>query len=319
MRRLAWVLIALVAVAAACGPSDTGVEVGAQASPDGDDVDPQLPVTVTSVDGRQVTVTDVSRILPLRGNISEIVFALGLGDRVVGRDISATAEEVEDLPVVTRAHDVTAESVLSLRPTIVLADTDTGPPEALDQIRNVGIPVVVFDAPTSVDDVGSRILDISTALGVSEAGEQLASTTASEIAEVTADVDDAQRPVVAFLYVRGQAAVYLLGGPGSGVDSMIAAAGGIDAGTDEGLSRPFTPLTSEALIAAGPDVLLLTTTGLESVGGIDGLLQIPGIALTPAGMNERIVTVEDGALFSFGVRTPQVVSQLAAKLAEVTA
>lgn len=311
MRRvLVGLLIAVLA--AACGPSDTGVEIEPRdADVATDAVAPQLPVTVTSTDGRQVTVTDVSRILPLRGNISEIVFALGLGDRVVGRDISATAPDVQDLPLVTRAHDVTAESVLSLRPTVILADTDTGPPEALEQIRNVGIPVVVFEAPTDVADIGQRIVAVANALGVPDVGGAVADETMEEIDAVTSDIDVDERPVVAFLYIRGQAAVYLMGGPGSGADSMIEAAGGIDAGTHEGLSKSFTPLTSEALIAAGPEVLLLTTTGLASVGGVDGLLQIPGIAQTPAGMSGRIITVDDGALFSFGVRTPDAVATLA--------
>ena len=76
---------------------------------------PSLPVTVASADGRTVTVADVSRIIPLQGNLAEIVFDLGLGDHVVGRDISATFDEASHLPLVTRAHDVSAESVLSLR------------------------------------------------------------------------------------------------------------------------------------------------------------------------------------------------------------
>src|SRR5690606_34989862 len=119
---------------------------------------------------------------------------------------------------------------------------------------------------------------------------------------------------VAFLYLRGQAAVYLLGGPGAGTDSIIEAIGGEDAGTALGLREPFTPITSEALAEAAPDVLLLTTTGLESVGGIDGLLEIPGIAQTPAGRDRRVITLEDGLLFSFGSRTPEALRDLAAQL-----
>ncbi len=97
---------------------------------EGEPPTPKLPVTVDSSDGREVTVEDASRILPLNGGVAEIVFTLGLGDRVVGRDITATFAEAKNLPQVTKAHDVSAESVLSLRPTVVLADTDTGPKEA---------------------------------------------------------------------------------------------------------------------------------------------------------------------------------------------
>ena len=105
--------------------------------------------------------------------------------------------------------------------------------------------------------------------------------------------------------------MYLLGGPRSGADSMIEAAGGIDAGTAIGLDRsPFTPLTSEALVEAAPDVLLLTDSGLESVGGIDALLAMPGISQTPAARDRRVVTVDDGVLYSFGSRTPEALAEL---------
>lgn len=313
-------LIALAVAAAACGDQSTASTVGAD--PQGDALgapiatpEPELPVTVRSADGRDVTVEDVSRIVPLQGNISEVVFALGLGDRVVARDVSATFEEVADLPLVTRAHDISAESVLSVKPTLVLADPDSGPSEALEHIRSVGVPVVVIDLATSVDDIDDRITQIAETLGVPEAGAALIERTEAEMDEVRALVPDDAAPLrVAFLYLRGSAGVYLIAGPDSGPDSMIAEAGAIDAGTAIGLENPFTAITSEALVKAAPDVILLTTTGLESVGGVDGLLEIPGIPQTPAGRDRRVITVEDGLLFSFGSRTPEALTQLIEQL-----
>jgi iron complex transport system substrate-binding protein len=108
--------------------------------------------------------------------------------------------------------------------------------------------------------------------------------------------------------------VYLIGGPGAGTDSIIEAVGAVDAGTAMGLDKSFTPITSEALVEAAPDVLLLTTTGLDSVGGLDGLAEIPGIAQTPAGRNRRVVTLEDGLLFSFGSRTPEALRSIVEQL-----
>ncbi|MCT9076655.1 heme/hemin ABC transporter substrate-binding protein [Streptomyces fulvoviolaceus] len=271
---------------------------------------PELPVTVDSSDGRRVTVKDASRILPLNGGVAEIVFTLGLGDRVVGRDITATFAEAKKLPQVTKAHDVSAESVLSLRPTVVLADTDTGPKEAVEQIRDAGIPVVVLDPATKLADVSTRTTRIAEALGVPAAGKALNSRIDNELAAARAAVPKGSKPKVAFLYMRGSAAVYLMGGKGSGADSLIEAAGAVDAGVEAGLDRPFTPLTSEALVTARPDVILMMDKGLESVGGVDGLVEIPGIRETPAGMNRRIVTLEDGVLLSFGPRTPLVIDIL---------
>ncbi|ADH65819.1 MULTISPECIES: heme/hemin ABC transporter substrate-binding protein [Nocardiopsis] len=293
---------------------------------------PELPVTVDSVvldpyrtssdplEYEQVEVTDASRVLPLTGSLAEIVFTLGLGDNVVGRDVGATFEEAAHLPTVSEAHEVSAESVLSLEPTVVLADTQTGPPEAIEQIQSSGVPVVIVEEAWSIDDMYPRFERVAEALGVPASGTALAERTRGQMAEVRADSTAVSGdPLVAFLYLRGTAGVYLLGGPGSGADAMLAEIGARDAGVEMGLTTPFTPITTEALIAAQPDVLLVMTKGLESVGGIEGLVQIPGVAQTPAGAARAVVDFEDGVLLNFGPRTPQVVAALADELAAVSA
>jgi iron complex transport system substrate-binding protein len=123
---------------------------------------------------------------------------------------------------------------------------------------------------------------------------------------------------VAFLYLRGTSAVYLIGGQGSGADDLITSAGGIDVGAESGLAA-FVPLTPEALAAADPDVILVMTKGLESVGGVDGLLGLPGVAQTTAGRERRVIAVDDALLLSFGPRTGQLVTRLSAALLESAA
>ncbi|MER5253754.1 ABC transporter substrate-binding protein [Streptomyces sp. NPDC002855] len=279
--------------------------------------DPVLPATVTSADGKKVTVDDTSRIVPLTGSLSEIVFTLGLGKDVVARDITATFEQAKKLPVVTRAHDVSAESVLSLKPTVVLADTSTGPAEAIDQIRDAGIPLVVFDPAKGLDDVGPRIDAVARTLGVEKAGDELKSRTQQRIAKVRKSIPASARtekPRVAFLYLRGSASVYLLGGRESGAASLLEAAGAVDAGKASGLRKDFTAITSEALAKAAPDAILVMSKGLESVDGVDGLLKVPGVAETPAGLDRRIVSIDDGVLLNYGPRTDQVLKSLVEQL-----
>ncbi|WP_055699939.1 heme/hemin ABC transporter substrate-binding protein [Streptomyces silaceus] len=278
---------------------------------------PALPATVTSADGHEVTVKDTRRIVPLTGSLNEIVFTLGLGKNVVARDITATFDQARKLPVVTRAHDVSAESVLSLRPTVVLADTTTGPAEAIDQIRDAGIPLVVLDPARGLDDVGPRIEAVAKALGVEKAGAELTRRTEERIDAVRGTVPASARtkkPRVAFLYLRGSASVYLLGGRESGASSLLEAAGAVDAGKASGLREDFTAITSEALAKAAPDAILVMTKGLESVDGVDGLLKVPGVAETPAGLDRRIVSVDDGVLLNYGPRTDQVLKSLVAQL-----
>ncbi|WP_052849494.1 heme/hemin ABC transporter substrate-binding protein [Streptomyces avicenniae] len=319
-------LLAVGLLVGGCGGGDSGGGDGDGGSAvtalvdrveplDGPPPTPELPVTVPSSDGGEVTVEAADRIVPLSGSLSEIVWTLGLGDRVVARDVTATFEQASELPVVTRGHDVSAEGVLSLHPDVVLAESTTGPAESIDQIRAAGIPVVVLDAALSLDDVAPRIDAVAAALGVPGAGDELNDRTAERIAAAQEGIPaDGDRPRVAFLYLRGTASVYLLGGSESGAVSLIEAAGGVDAGSESGLEKDFTPITSEALAAAAPDVILVMTKGLDSVGGVDGLLEIPGVAQTPAGMDRRVASVEDGMLLNYGPRTDEVLASLAEQL-----
>ncbi|WP_017580900.1 heme/hemin ABC transporter substrate-binding protein [Nocardiopsis valliformis] len=292
---------------------------------------PELPVTVDSVildpyrtssdplEYEEVEVTDTSRILPLTGGLAEIVFTLGLGDSVVGRDVAATFDEAADLPVISEGHDVSAESVLALQPTVILADTQTGPPETIEQIQGSGIPVVIVEEAWSFDEMYPRFERVAEVLGVPESGTRLVERTREQMASVReTSVEASGSPLVAFLYLRGTAGVYLLGGRGSGADAMLAEIGARDAGVEMGLDVAFTPITTEALIEAQPDVLLVMTKGLESVGGIEGLVEIPGVAQTPAGRNGAVIDFEDGVLLNFGPRTPQVITAMAEELAAIT-
>ena len=146
---------------------------------------PVLPVTVTDADGRPVTVTDVERILPvnLYGSIAEIVFSLGLGDRVIGRDTSTTFPDAADLPLVTvNGHDLSAEAILELDPSVVLADASIGPGEVFDQLRAAGVTGGharrAADASRMCPGTSGRS---PAALGVAEAGERLIARTQQEI------------------------------------------------------------------------------------------------------------------------------------------
>ncbi|MFJ3986321.1 heme/hemin ABC transporter substrate-binding protein [Streptomyces fungicidicus] len=317
-------VLALTLTVTACGgpsegaPASPAKAVAAEedrVEPLADTPEPELPVTVRSADGRKVTVERAERLVPLSGSLSEIVFTLGLGDRVVARDVTATFAQAAELPVVTRGHDVSAESVLSLRPDLVIAESAGGPAEAMDQIRAAGIPVLVVEGATGLGDVGPRIGAVAEALGVPSAGGELTRRTERRIAAVTESAPAGRpKPRVAFLYLRGSASVYLIGGRGSGATSLIEAAGAVDAGAASGLEKDFTAITGEALVKAAPDALLVMAKGLESVGGVDGLVKLPGVAQTPAGMDRRVVSVEDGVLLNYGPRTDRVLESVVEQL-----
>ncbi|MFI8565915.1 hemin ABC transporter substrate-binding protein [Rhodococcus sp. NPDC078407] len=297
----------------AVGPRTAVVE-DPDPQPVADDPAAVLPVTVTGFDGVAVTVTDNSRIVAADqyGTLAETVFALGLGDNLVGRDTSAAFPAAQDVPDVTpTGHSLSAEGILELSPTVVLTDTSIGPRAVQDQIRAAGIPLVYFDPTRTLAGVADHIEAVAAALGVPGTGRALAERATSEIAAATDDTPTSDEPPkIAFLYMRGPA-IKMLAGPGSGADALIEALGATDAGVESGLTEQFVPVTSEALISAAPDVILMMSKGLESIGGIEGLEQIPGIAQTPAGRDRRVVDMDDGTILSFGPNTGKVLRALA--------
>jgi len=97
---------------------------------------------------------------------------------------------------------------------------------------------------------------------------------------------------------------------------LISAIGAIDVGAAS-LPRPFNTMTAESLATLNPDLILVMTKGLESVGGVSGLLKLPGVAQTKAGKNHAIIDVDDSLLLSFGPRTPSLVVALSQKVSAV--
>ena len=273
--------------------------------------EPRLPTVTTGADDEVVKVTDASRIIVLNEAIAEIVVSLGLSDSIIGRDATTTLAALAGVPEVSNGHDISAESVLSLRPSVVIGDTRTGPPEALEQLRGAGIAVLIAPEVWTLSALAARVQMIADALGVPAAGRRLAALSDDAVAAALENAGSfASVPRVAFLYVRGTASVYLLGGSGSGADELVAATGAIDVGALNGLAS-FTPLTAEAIVQADPDVLLVMTRGLESVGGIDGLLALPGVSSTRAATARAVIAVDDDLLLSFGPRTGALITRLA--------
>ncbi|HTW18509.1 MAG TPA: ABC transporter substrate-binding protein [Nocardioides sp.] len=279
-----------------------------------------LPATVTDSQGTRVKITDASRVLALDvyGTLSRTVHELGLGDTLIGRDVSTQFAGTEDLPLVTQnGHDLNAEAILGLDPTLIITDTSLGPWDVVLQMRDAGIPVVVVDSHRGLDNVVSLTNEVAAALGVPAEGKKLAERIQAEVDAIVeqiaavAPADQGQRLRTVFLYVRGQSGVYYMFGEGSGADSLIDAIGAYDVAEEIGWNG-MKPLTDEGLIAAQPDLVLMMSKGLDSAGGVDGLLErLPALAETPAGQHRRFVAMEDSEILGFGPATASVLDALA--------
>jgi len=253
------------------------------------------------------------RIIPVNGDLAEVVYALGLGDQVVATDISATyPPAAAATPKIGYQRTLVAETILAHEPTVVLADDLAGPPEVLEQLTAAGVRVIEIERDRTLEGVSKKVRDVAAALGVQEAGDDLVEQLESELdaaRERGAEAAETSgRPKVLALYLRGEN-VQLVFGEGSGIDAVIDAAGGTDLGTAMGVVDN-AELSIESIVAAAPDVLLVTTSGLESVGGADGLLSMPGLDQTPAARDGRVAAFEDQYLYGLGPRVGQLVDEL---------
>src|SRR5690606_8444750 len=187
-------------------------------------------------------------------------------------------------------------------------------------LRDAGIPIVIISDELRLETTDQLITEVAAALGVPSRGAALIAQVDANLDAALAEIapgvpeDPAKRARMLFLYVRGSANVYYIFGKDSGADALIEAVGGIDVAGEIGWEGN-RPMTAEALVAAQPDVLVMMTDGLESVGGIDGLIErVPAVAETPAGANRRVIDMADGEILSFGPRSPEIVRAIARAL-----
>ena len=239
----------------------------------------------------------------LNGYINEIVYALGRGNQVVGNDLSARyPPETQQVAKIGYQRTLNSEAIIALEPTLVLGSAEAGPAFALEQVRETGTPVVILPAEFTLEAAYRRVLAVGEVLGAEEEAGRLVQRMRAEAEAARAAVPQgAEPPRVAFLYARGRD-LLLLFGRGSPSEALITAAGGIDAGASSGVGE-FTLVTAEGLAAAAPDWLILTEDGMESVGGMEGLLEAPGVAQTEAGRRGNILVYDD--LLFLGL-TPRV-------------
>lgn len=251
-----------------------------------------------------------NRIVSLSGTITEILFKIGLGDKIVGVDVTSTfPKEVSSIPKVGHNRNISAEGVISLNPNLILGNANSLKPEVMEQLKQTGVEIKLFEQKYSVEGTEELIRKVCKEMDKAEEADPLIEQIQSSLTKV---VPFEAPPAVLFIYARG-AGTLMVAGEETSLEEIIALAGAknaISGFTD------FKPLTPEALIQANPEVILLFESGLQSLEGEEGLMAIPRIAQTRAGKNRRFVSMDGNLLSGFGPRLGDAASQLNKALKE---
>ncbi|MDD5198960.1 MAG: ABC transporter substrate-binding protein [Terrimicrobiaceae bacterium] len=248
------------------------------------------------------------RVVSLGGDLTEIAFALGRGGAIVAVDLTSVyPAEAQKLPRVGYVRALSAEGILAMKPDLILASGDAGPPEVLRQLERAGVPVVTLPKDHTLAGITAKIRAVAGALDAKSAGEKLAGAFDADCRTVEA-ASHAGRPLAAvFVMARGDGALSAAGS-GTAADAMLAAAGlrNVFAGTEG-----YKPVSAEMLLDLAPAVLVTGTRTVQASGGLDRLKQNPALSLTPAVKADRVLVFDDMYLLGLGPRAARAARELA--------
>jgi len=269
-------------------------------------------ITVHDARNRDVTISDPARIVSIGGAITEILYALGFEDRLAGVDATSLypASALRDKPNVGYMRQLSAEGVLGLNPSLVLAVQGSGPKETMDVLEAAKVPLVLVPESFSEQGLLDKIKLVGHAMGADARAGCLTAAVAGDLAQLRdlrAKVTKPVRVMFVMSLLNGRA---MAAGKNTAANEIIALAGGINAidGYDG-----YKIISDEAIVAARPDVVLSIQRSKDSLEA-DAVYVHPAFALTPVVANKAFISMEGLYLLGFGPRTAAAARDLSIKL-----
>lgn len=249
------------------------------------------------------------RIVCVSKQLTEFLFALQQGNKVVGVDLSSTYPlQATKLPTVGYHRLLSTEGIISLEPTLVVHQGDVAPPGVMPQIEKVGIPIKAYPQGNSIDSAKIVLQMVAKDYGAEAIATQLNNKLDADLKKADSIVKQyPAKPKVLIVHFGRQMNQYFVVGTRGTGDKMISLAGGINAAD----TTSFRNISPEVIVKAQPDVILATDFGFDRVGSMEKFIQLPGIGLTPAAKNKRIYRIEEHNLLYFGPRSGETIMHIA--------
>lgn len=269
-----------------------------------------LGTTIFSCAERKTEVTaDKVKIITAGGTITEVVSELGFGEDIIATDITSTfPANMQELPSIGYRNQIKAEGILALGPDLVLAEEGYMSEDVVRQLQAAGLQVQFFEKPKDINGTYKIVSEISNFLEVPEKGKAINASIEADIKELQNYLQaQSTNPSMAFVMARGQEMVFVAGEE-TFAESMFNMAGLDHVGKG---FKDFIPLTPEALISMNPDYLLFFDSGIQSIGGMDGVKNIRGIENTTAFRQGQILSLDGQYLSGFGPRVGKAALELA--------
>ena len=246
---------------------------------------------------------DTSRITVAGGSITEIIYALGQEEKLIAVDITSNfPEQAKNLPSIGYVRALSAEGVLSLAPSLILGENDMGPAAVMEQLARVGIDIKIIPEENTATGIIDKVSCVASILDMTEFEKDLVLT------ELKNEVNDLQNIVTEnennpkkVMFILGmESGSPTVGGIGTSADGFIKMTGGINVMSSfEG----WKPVSTESIIEASPDFIIISNRGLSSFKTVEKLGQHPTLVFTPASKENNIIAMDGMAMLGFGPRT----------------
>ena len=248
------------------------------------------------------------RIITLSSALSETVYALGKGNNIVAVDVTSEYPlEIKRKPRASRDRTFSLEGLLAFRPDLILT-----PPSEISytletRLKQLGVKVVTVSQEYSIKGAERFVKEVAQVVDASKEGATLSQQLRTNLKQTLTGLRTGnKKPKVLFIYARG-VGLMSVAGKGSHIDAIITLAGGQNAVQE---FSDFKPYSTEALIKANPDVLLLFDFGTSSLGGKNAVLNMPGVSLTNVGKTKHVISMDGSLLINFSTRLPQAIKDL---------
>jgi iron complex transport system substrate-binding protein len=260
--------------------------------------------------GRDDANNGSQRVVSVSKQINEFIYAIGAQDALIARDLTSVyPPQIKSLPSVGYHRGLSAEGIISMKPRIFLTDGNVGPDAVLDQLKKVGIPIVVLNPGSTEDSAQALLTQLGQRFHREPAADSVLAQWKAGMARIAADSmgwKGKPKPRVLLMHFGQVINNYLAVNRGSPADRMIQYAGGLNAIDSVG---GMTRLSPELIAKAQPDVIIATDVGFDRLGAAK-FAELPGVSLTPAARNGRIYRIDESEIMYFGPRTPSTIGKL---------
>ncbi|MDO6409489.1 heme/hemin ABC transporter substrate-binding protein [Pantoea phytobeneficialis] len=244
------------------------------------------------------------RVVSIGGDVTQIIYALDAQQDLVARDsTSQQPAQANKLPNIGYMRQLNAEGILALKPTLVLSSELAKPSLVLQQVAQAGVKVVEVTGKNSIEAIPEKIATIGKALHREDAANALTEQVQKQLAQLPSQ----PLPVKVLFIMAHNGMNTLAAGSQTGADGAIRSAGLVNA---MAAVPHYQPLSQEGVVAAAPDLVVVGQDGLRTLGGEEKVWSLPGLALTPAGQHHALLVVDEMALLSFGLDTPDAIVKL---------